>query len=197
MWYWSCREAPRSVGQARKGGAPRLPRDPVLHQSPHVWLSDLLVTGPGGCLPQGQLQDSPWRVSRTASATSCFLMRCGVMGRWLGVQASPRWPQLLTTGPGTGRKLGCRELPLTGDPRQCEEGPGGGSISAGLARAHPPENACRQPGRRDRPHPVSLPAAQDQLPSNPRVQSAPGSPETWYFTSQRSRLLRDCKGPSK
>lgn len=49
-------------------------------------------------------------------------------------QASPRWSQLLTPAPGTGRKLGCRELLLMGEQRQL----GGGSVSAGLPAPTPP-----------------------------------------------------------
>lgn len=131
---------------ARRGGAPLPALDPAPRRWPRVWPPALCVAGPRRCLPQGQHQGRLCRPRGMAGITRCFLMRCGVLGRRPGARASPRWPQLPTPGPGTGRKLRCRGVWLTRDQRQFEAGPGGGSSSAGLARAHGPWNACRRPG---------------------------------------------------
>lgn len=60
------------------------------YQEPHVWRPALRVTG--RCLPQGHGQGGLERLSRMASATSCLLMRCGVMGRRPGPRPAPDGP---------------------------------------------------------------------------------------------------------
>lgn len=102
-----------------------------------------------------------------ASPSGCLLTRCGVMGRPPGAQARPRWPQLLTANPGWPGSW-VQGAAVDGAQRQREEGPGGGSIGAGLARASPPGNEWRQPGGQEgggQAHPACLPApAPEQQP---------------------------------
>lgn len=64
----------------------------------------------GWLAPARTALGQPLECPRDGQSTSCLLRRCGVTGRRPGGQASPRWPQLLTTGPGAGGKLGNREL---------------------------------------------------------------------------------------
>lgn len=124
-----------------------------------------------------------------ASDTRYFLMRYGVIGRRPGVQASPRWSQLLTTAPGMGRK---RDLPLMGEREAVGRRAWGGQHQCRPDVTHHPSlprpqpgpillERTRQPGGqrgakelrggrgRNRPHPVGLSAPQDRPPSSLRA----------------------------
>lgn len=48
----------------------------------------------------------------------------------------------------------------------------------------------------DRPRPVSLPAAQNQPPSSPRAQSAPGSPRAVVLHKSKVLAVGECRAPT-
>ena len=147
-----------------------------------------------------------------AGTASCFLMRCGVLGTRPEARASPRWPQLLPTAPGTGWKL---ELPLMGDQRHSGEGVAGGGVRAGLtspttlpapsqapARARPPgmqgggQEGREGPGNRagcrgrGRPHPVPVLLPSSLRASRTRSRHADQETlETQYCRNQGLRPL--------
>lgn len=202
MWYQSQVDVSGSVGQARRGGAPLSvlrprPTSVATCMAPSArcdWAQVLPAprTAPGQSLQAQQngrhLPLLPNEVRRPGKAT------------W-----GPGQPQMAPAAlhrPGDRQEAECREVWLTRDQRQFEAGPGGGSSSAGLARAHRPWNACRQPGGLGglvATGPILsvsvLPRTSHQAARGCRQHQEALQP--WYCTSQRSRPLGNAGRPPR
>lgn len=133
-WHQSPHKAPRSMGWPRQGplGCPVTP-------PPHTHISGAARVAPSSAcdwpLPATRTWPGrPREAQQNGQRHELLANEVWSHGEAARAQASPRWSQLLTPAPGTGRKLGCRELLLMGEQRQF----GGGSVSAGLPAPTPP-----------------------------------------------------------